>query len=347
MMSRGASRGLWAAVVPCLLLAPSAPAEESGARRIELATQAAQKWSYVLPAERWTSVGDEIPIAHDGQSGFQVEVRGPLKIAVDCDGDGRPETIVAGVKGFATLRGKDADGEPFTYPVRFANDGSGWKFSAGGFARGSVGGQPVVVIDQNNNGRYDDYGADALVIGSGEAASFLSKVIHVGGELYHFDIDPAGRHASVTPFEGPTGVIDAEKAFKSFGNLVAAVVTCDSMSFNVADARGGMKVPAGTYKLAAGYAVRGTESVWIKSGRMPSIEVESGGKVEMAWGGPVVAEADVTRSGETIVVSANVKFYGQAGEEYHTFKPNAKSPKIIVVEKSTRRELTSGRFGGC
>ena len=43
----------------------------------------------------------------------------------------------------------------------------------------------------------------------------------------------------------------------------------------------------------------------------------------------------------------NVSFYGTAGEEYHSFWPEAKSPKIIVTDKKTRKELTSGRFGGC
>jgi len=254
---------------------------------------------------------------------------------------------VNGVKGAVTLRGKNAEGKPFSYPIRLQNDGHKWTWSVNGVLSTSFKNREILVFDQNQNGRYDDYGQDAMIVGGGESACFLSRVINVGGDLFQFEITSDGRSAKISPFVGETGELDLVKQYSSNGKLVAAVVKSGDTSFNVAASTEPLKVPAGSYALAAGYTARGTESVWIKTGKMQPLEVKAGERSSRAWGAPVSAEFEYSISGDTITVPPDVKFFGSAGEEYHTFKPNAKSPKIIVVDKSTRKELTSGRFGGC
>jgi len=331
-----------------LALAFPAPAPVAVAEKIEFGAQTITKWSYILPRETWSSVRDEIRIQHDGKTGFAAEQNGPMKLSVDTDGDGRMDTEVNGVQGEVTLRGRDASGRAFQYPVRLVNDGQSWKYASGGVLRAGTRGISITLIDQDNDGRYDGYGKDAMIVGAGEAACLLSAVVNVGGELFHFRMGEDGRSAELEAYDGPVGTIDAKAEFQSFGKLVAAVVRDGNVSFNVAASSAGpMKVPAGTYSLVSGFAAKGTETVQIRPGRMLDIPVAPAAAVAMAWGAPVAAEFDYKVAGETITVQPDVKFFGTAGEEYHTFTPNAKSPKIVVLDKKSRKELASGRFGGC
>ena len=56
---------------------------------------------------------------------------------------------------------------------------------------GSVEGVPVQLIDQNNNGVFNEIGIDAMVVGSGKSAAFLSKIVNLKGQLFEFEVDPA------------------------------------------------------------------------------------------------------------------------------------------------------------
>jgi hypothetical protein len=269
-----------------------------------------------------------------------------MALEVDTNGDGKYDERVKGARGFAKLRGKDAAGNALQYAVRFKFE-DGYKWSPAGVMAGKVKGQLLRLIDQNGNGEYDDYGVDAMIVGSSEAACFLSKVVNLGGELYSFSVDAAGAKVEVAPFVGETGEIDLASQFKSNGTLVAAVVRSGEMSFDAAQAKTGLKVPAGTYELVAGFVEKAGETCWIKKGKSRPIEVAAGADVAVAWGGPIVAEFEYKVSDETITVPPDVKFYGQTGEEYHSFRPEAKSPKILVTDKATGKLVASGRFGGC
>ncbi|HJO27471.1 MAG: hypothetical protein CMK00_01010 [Planctomycetes bacterium] len=325
---------------------PSAPDKDT--LTAELRHKAYPKWDFVLPQETWTTVSDRIPLPGSDSSAYSVAKRGPMKLEVDSTGNGRFDSKVKGIGGSLTLRGRDEDGEPFQYAVRFKSSSSSWRWSAGGAMRGKLGGHTILIIDQNNNGLYNDYGQDAMIVGKGDAASFLSRVINLKGELYDFEISPNGAQVTATPFEGQTGTLNMTEDYSANGNLVAAIVRSGSNSFNVADYREGLAVPVGTYTLESGFATRGkTETVRIRNGKMGPIEVKAGAEKNVDWGSPVRIEFDYEKDGEYVTVQPNVVFYGAANEEYHTFTPNAKSPKIIVRDKRTGKEVISGRFGGC
>lgn len=338
--------GLAGALLVVPLFAASVADEEAAAESFALKYRAMEKWDVILPEEQWTSFDNEIPIGE----GFLAKKAGPLGLEVDTNADGRLDEKVRGVRGFLKLRGKGSDGEPYNCAIRLKGDGKTWRFAPGGAMIGKLKGTLVKVFDQNNNGFYDDYGTDAMVVGKGGAAGLLSKVVNAGGTLYHFEISADGRKASYRPFIGETASIDVCSDYDSRGKLVSAVLSSEEGDHHFNAAAGGKKpytVPAGTYTVSSGYVTKAGESVHLRTGKMAPFTLKPGQERDLAWGGPVVAEFDYTVEEETITVPPNVAFYGRAGEEYHTFWPEAKSPKIIVTDKKTKKVLTSGRFGGC
>jgi len=335
-------------LLPLVVAEGAAGEDEATGASFGLKYQAIEDWNIILPRERWTSFTDEIPIAHADGDGFAVERAGLLAIEVDTNADGEVDAKVRGGTGFLKLRGRNDEGETFNYAVRFEGDGKSWKFASSGAMVGKLDGTLVRVIDQDNNGSYDDYGVDAMIVGKGNAASLLSRVVNAGGKLHELEISRDGTRATFRPYAGQTAVLNATSRYASNGKLIAAVVSCveNEYHFNAAGTKS-LTVPAGTYELSSGYVKRAGESVHVRTGKMPAFELRPGTERVLEWGGPVVAEFDYEVEEETITVAPQVAFYGRAGEEYHSFWPEAKSPKIIVTDKRTRKELTSGRFGGC
>jgi len=323
-------------------LASSASASESD----NLTPKAFPKWTNLVPNETWTKVATTLPIPHANGQGFLVTARGPC-LLVDTNGDGKVETKVQGAFGFVKLKAKDAAGEEIVYGVRFRHSSNTWECSVSGAMCGRLKGVPVKVIDRNMNGVYDEYGVDAIIVGRGKAASFLSKVVNLRGTLYDFSISKNGRSVELTEYKGETGTIDLRSRFSSRGKLVSAVISNETgdVSFNVA--RGSLEVPVGKYRITGGLAKRAGESAKIGGGRMQPIAVPAGEKLVLDWGAPVTADFRFEVTGEQIKVRPDVHFYGKAGEEYHDWVPDAKSPKLLVFDKQTEKVVASGRFGGC
>jgi hypothetical protein len=318
------------------------------ATTVSLTYQAIEDWDIVLPRETWTAIQDSIAIPHADGSGFAAEKVGPLKLRVDTNADGELDKDVKGADGFLTLRAKDLSGKPFEYSVRFVNEAGTYKFAASGAMVGKLNSTPIKLIDQNNNGSYCDYGRDAIVVGAAKGATLLSRVLSADGELLEIEVSPDGASLSSRPWVGDTGTLDVATRHASRGTLESAVFESeDGNAFNVIRGEGGMKVPVGSYRFVYGFVRKGAETVNMRTGKMAPIEVRSGSDLVLEWGGPLVAEFDYAVANETITVKPNVAFYGSAGEEYFTFKPDAKSPKIIVADKNTQKIYLEGRFGGC
>jgi len=341
---------LASAAVASTLIAPTAVAtegEELNALTAKLSYSALKNWDIVLPDERWLDAEEGIGIPHLGSEGFKSEKAGQLKLEVDTNGDGRLDKDVKGSDGFLKLQSRK-DGETFQYAIRLRYDDN-FEFSVGCAMTGKIGGTLIKLIDQDLNGRYDDFGTDAMVIGSGKGATLLSKVVNLDGELFDFGVNAEGTEITATPYTGEVGMIDVQSRFDSKGKLVAAVFegTSGDVYFNPARSTKPLAVPAGEYRFRSGYVEKGAETAMMKGGKMSPLNVKPGVTRTVEWGGPLVAEFDVRREEELVVVQPNVNFYGRMGEEYHSFTPNAKSPKIIVMDKRTKKEVVSGRFGGC
>jgi hypothetical protein len=315
-----------------------------------LTAKAYPKWDILLPEEVWSPIDGSIPIAHSAGAGFATQVAGVLALAIDTDGDGKLDDKVKGAGGFVELRGKTVDGDKLEYAVRIRPTPTGWEYSIGGAMQGKLRDTLVRVIDQNNNGVFNEVGRDAMIVGSGSAAALLSKTINVNGELLDFEVSADGLSMSATPFTGESGTLVLEDGFNSRGKLESAVVfdSSNGCSFNLAGERSGLKVPAGSYSLVSGFAKKAAETVWIRGGKMRPLEVKPGEVTDRRWGAPLQADFTWRTGSGTVTVEPDVVYYGSAGEIYHTFQPNAKSPKLVFRDKKKSNKIVlEARFPGC
>jgi hypothetical protein len=331
------------------LLALPAGAQDATAEFADLSYKAVKKWNIILPKETWTDISNGIPVVHSNGDSFRAYKDGmKLALNVDTNGDGKTDKVVKGAKGYLVLKGKDTDGNSLAYAARFVASGTAYKFSSSGYLQARLAGETIRLIDQNNNGRFDEIGVDAMVVGKGDSASFLSEVVNLKGQLFKLSID--GNRVGVTPFDGEVGTLNLRSEFKSYGKLESAVVQSDDgkCSFELSGYSSGLTVPTGGYKIVGGLVTKGPETVRVGTGKMSPVDVRLGHETKVAWGGPVMGEFQFDRIGEDVTVQPTaLKFYGKAGEEYTDFLPQGASPKFLVYDETTQKLLKTGRFGGC
>lgn len=314
------------------------------------------KWEIVTPVTAAVKLAAGpagvrmIPIPHAGGPGFLVETDGAA-LAVDLNGDGKFDDKVKGIGGTVTLKGKTADGAEFSHTVRITRDGTDWVLAPASMMQGRVAGTDVRLIDLNLDGRFDEVGVDGMVIGKSQAASLLSKVANLNGKLFNLTVSADGAGVTASAFEGEAGTLNLAKGWKSDGaELASAVVASanDELSFELSDARSGMLVPAGEYKLVYGFARKGSESVRIRGGaNTKRFAVEAGKDFTASWGGPVEMDFTFSIKKDLLTVPPDLRYLGAAGEEYFEFKPDAKSPQIVVFDPEAKAIVREGRFGGC
>jgi hypothetical protein len=188
-----------------------------------------------------------------------------------------------------------------------------------------------------------------MVVGRGEVACFLSRVVSVGGELYTISVSPDGARLDYAPYEGPAGSLDLATELDTDGKLLALVVRSadGEHSFDLAKARTGMRLPAGSYNLHSGRIGLGEATVEVRPGRARPFEIAPGAELVPVWGGPVEAEFRYRRAGGELAISPDeVRFFGSLGEEYTGWAPRGDSPEFRVSERELGTELTKGIFPG-
>mgnify|MGYP006928157618 CR=1 FL=1 len=318
---------------------------------VDLAFKPYKDWTILLPDEQFAKVGEGIPFPHAGGERFAVKLEGTV-LWVDRDGDGECEAKVEPMKpgetGLMVFRAKNEAGADQSYAIRLTSDGT-WAYSASGAMVGELAGQRVQLIDQNNNGRFDDYGADAMIIGRGKSACFLSRVVNVEGELYSVDISPDGTRLDAKPFDGESGSIDLASELETKARMRSVVLRSadGKLSFEVSQAKGAVKVPVGKYTVHSGQIALGKGHADLRTGRMQPITVVAGESVSASWGGPVKAEFRYGRQGEEITIAPqDVMYYGRLGEEYSNFMPLGTSPSFVVKDKQSGEELVNVKFPG-
>ena len=311
---------------------------------VDLHYKGYRTWDIELPAEAFTPVSGGIPIAHAGGGSFAAGLDGTF-LRLDADGDGEldrtlePATDDFGTRtARVTLRGNAPDGAPFRYAVRLRDTGKGWQWATACAMVGKIGDTPVTLIDQNQNGRYDDYGKDAMIVGRRNAATFLSRVVSVGGELLAIDVSLRGDAITARPYAGETGTLDMTAGCSTNARLMSAIVRSadGSMSFDLGDVDGGLAVPAGDYEIHSGRIGLGRSVVRVRRGKAAPLAVGTGETVTFDWGGPVTSEFDYMRQGDRVVFSPNaIWYYGAAGEEYHDWYPIGKSPEFTLTDRQS------------
>lgn len=316
---------------------------------VALESRPVRSWQVVMPAERSIPVGSGIAFAHAGGPRFIAHSEGE-RLRVDVDGDGTLDALVEGEEGFVTLTQTAADGRVTQYSARLTRTaGQPWHYTFGSVRTGEFRGTKLQLVDQNLNGRFDDFGEDALVVGRDVAASFLSRVVSIEGQLYELEVASDGTSCTLSPHLGESGVLDLGGAFRSQAKLHAAIVVSDDgrNSFSVARATGGLRVPAGAYRLHSGQIVLSDAHATIKGGSRSRFEVASGAIVRPEWGGPVRAEFAVQRDGDQLGFTPwDIWYYGALGEEYSNFMPLGTSPEFTIRERQSGDVLVYTRFPG-
>ena len=318
----------------------------AGAEVVELKYKTYRSWDLVLPAESFLKVSGDFGFPDSSPSKFKTKLDGAA-LRIDRNADGEMEAVVGGKGGLVTLQGKTHSGDKFLYAVRLIKTNAGWSYAASGAALGMIDGQKIRIIDQNNNGRYDDYGADAIVIGQGRYASFLSEVINVRGKLYSIDVSTDGLSLDCEPYSGERGTLDLTTQFATKGKLLAVIVRSadGKKSFDLAG--GPLEIPAGSYELDHGRIGVGRNVVTFMRGELGTITVEPEKERTLALGEPVKIKFNYLRQpGRVIMDPKLVRYVGRSGEVYADWNPFGGSPQFDVRDTVTGEQIALAVFGG-
>ncbi|MHC4378299.1 MAG: hypothetical protein ACYS26_16985 [Planctomycetota bacterium] len=314
--------------------APAGPIEVALEARVQ------RTWKLHLPSESWAPAGKLLDFTGGLGRAYSTELAG-TSLKVDTDGDGELDVTVEAPGGLVVL-----EGERTRHALRLRY-GSGWEYSAGSLVRGEIDGTRIEIVDQNNDGRYDGIGEDALVIGRSRSACYLSEVIALGDELHTLEVAPDGSSLTLTPYAGPAGRL--EVTTEATAKVRAAVFVSEDgrHSVNLATSEGAALVPAGRYRLHSGQLAFSGNQVGVRTGESEWVEVTPDAHGALHWGGPARAEfAFNRRVGELSFDPNAIWYYGKAGEEYVDWLPNGKSPRIEVREKLSGKELAEAYFPG-
>ena len=326
----------------CTILCGSVPAG-SGDLAVPLTHKRYRDWTIELPQETFTAVGEQILLV-DGKYRFAAHMEGS-NLLLDLDGDGATDVRISGEEGSALLRHEDG----FRYAIRLKSTPNGWYFASSGAQVGTLNGQRLALIDQNNDGYFGEVGVDAVVVGPGKIATWLGDTLLVDGHLQTLQFHATTQQITLSDYVGETGSLNVTAGFSGKGKILSAVVRSldGKHCFELANHEGLVQVPIGRYRIASGKIGLGEQAVKIAPGTAASLQVDAQSQQEITWGGPVRAEFEFQRSGEQIAFSPeHVWYYGSSGEEYVQWKPVGKSPVFKIIDSTSHLEVARAVFPG-
>jgi len=320
--------------------------ESSPAKALELTYKTYRGWDLVLPQESFARVSGDFRFPSLSSSPFTARLDGSA-LRIDRDADGELDAKVEGAEGLVTLRSQTETSDKFRYSVRLKRTNAGWLFAASGAVLGILDGQKIRIIDQNNNGRHDDYGEDAMVIGQGRYASFLSRVINVRGKLYSIEVSGDGRTLNYTPYVGATGTLDLSSRFATKGKLLSAIIRSEDGTISYNMTGGPMTVPVGEYRFYCGRIGLGRNVVNFSKGTVRPVTVVANETKSVAFGEPLDIDFQYVREpGRVIIDPKRVRYIGRAGEMYDDWTPFGGSPKFEVKDVLANKQIALAVFGG-
>ncbi len=116
-------------------------------------------------------------------------------------------------------------------------------------AAGQYGDHPVVVIDDNCNGHYNDVGEDAVLVDRGRLAVPLGSVVLFRGAPHKIEVSESGRKMTFTPvpdFKPGCAIVSRDEGDRL---LIGAVLKGPLGGFHAINDRGPTVLPAGSYTL--------------------------------------------------------------------------------------------------
>lgn len=267
-------------------------------------------------------------------------------LLIDTDGDGKPETQIKSLDDSVTVKYKDGEvaaQASIKFRYRMGDGKRQYVWQRNSANTGKVGKSTVALVDDNGNGSFNQWGADALAIGKSPFASPLSEVANIDGTVYRVRVDAPGKTLWTKKYEGEVGSVDLVSGYKAFGKLNWLVLTSGpSVFIDVAGSKE-VQLPVGTYTIAMGEIGAGKMTAQIRNGTMAPIVVEAGKCTKVTWGMPVRFDFTYAINGGKVEIAwKDVRLVGAGKEEYYTFTPETITPKVEVKEDKTGKELRKG-----
>ncbi len=245
-----------------------------------------------------------------------------------------------------------ADGTTAPYSVRFQKGrGGNWSWQRSGYWMATVNKAQIGIIDNNNNGKYDENGKDAISVGLNGYLTPISEIVNLGGALYRLKIEENGKKIWVKEYDGETGKLDVRSGHKSLGVLASAVFQNGQTWIDLAALKDkAAVVPTGTWTFVAGEvkAVSGGQAAQMRTGKMAPVVVTKDETAKVNWGMDLKIDFDFSVNGGTVAIEvASVHVYGGSEEEYYNFVPPAFTPVVQVTNAKTGDQAQKGKMALC
>ncbi|MFH1230451.1 MAG: hypothetical protein V1709_03025 [Planctomycetota bacterium] len=233
------------------------------------------------------------------------------KVRLDMDGDYLFDTELKDKENFITYKIKYPNGLPLDYRMRIFSKTSiqssqtvtrtypTWYYQRACYMTVKTPLENFTVIDDNNNGYFNDYGKDAIIIGTaGKQAVPLSSIIMVKGKYYNLQVESVleipkdaknipnytGMVLILTPYNGDTGKIDIMSNFKApKDSPQTAIIRRDNDAFLQLTNKGSVVVPTGNYYLVSAVL---NKRVHVRGGDKTLGKVEKDKTLLPKWGSP-------------------------------------------------------------
>jgi len=291
--------------------------------------------------------------------------KGPLKakqmqkfIWIDFNGDGKPagdETRPVNDDGWTDTYSYEAsyDGgvtSTLMFRLRTVVEHEKFAIIRSSVRVGDIEGQKIVLLDDSGNGRFNDMGKDAVILGDTPVA-MLGKHMLLGDNFYEVLVQEAGLTLEYRPAKVEYGWVDLLDKFKppqksEMLRIHTLVIDGPMGSFSCSPQRRNVKVPVGAYDLVFGLFERAKETVYMKKGEKTTFTVSPQKVSSPQFGGEVKALFEVSFDGKDVIIDAPT-FYGELGERYfpETYKVIPLNGSVAQVYEDEKKLEHRNPFG--
>jgi hypothetical protein len=234
---------------------------------------------------------------------------------------------------------------------------------------GTIGDQPVRIIDDNADGVYGSApralsyvglsegqfqpDMDSVVVGAGKRALPWSEFFQVGEQWFRLESVNSGTVLSATPMEVETGTIKLDfKGPAPTWVIVRGEAMLENSFFDLmANGKSGIEVPRGIYTLYVGQVAKGKKQERMKAlilpgNNTPSWEVEVGKETVVKLGAPFGFSFATSKNGEAVTVLGNtVTITGSAGEFYERPWNCAPRPEGSIRKEGAKKGSKGEKMG--
>jgi hypothetical protein len=210
---------------------------------------------------------------------------------------------------------------------------------------GTIAGQTIRLLDEDQDGRLRQGTRDAILIGDSPAGLPLVHIHRIGGRDYRIELPDDGRSLTYEPVEpAETGRVAHALAGPALKALV--VLGNNGSAYDLSGA-GPHHLPPAEYRLAYGLlAAAGTSRSIIPTKETPAYSIQAGKVNRLRLGPPVRLAFSAKLSGGKISVSPALKVVGQGGERYEAdFSDRSSRPRVAMYEGKRRLSQASMAYG--